>query len=70
MKAAICEAYGSPDNIRVMDVPMPVVKKGDVLIKVMASSVNSGDVRMRGLIANPVTKIAIRLVLGDRKSVV
>jgi len=67
MKAAICEAYGSPDNIRVMDVPMPLVKKGDVLIKVMASSVNSGDVRTRGLIANPVTKIALRLVLGITK---
>jgi NADPH:quinone reductase-like Zn-dependent oxidoreductase len=67
MKAAICEAYGSPDNIRVMDVPVPVVKQGDVLIKVMASSVNSGDVRVRGLIANPVIKIAIRLVLGITK---
>ncbi len=67
MKAAICEAYGSPDNIRVMDVPMPVVKKGNVLIKVMASSVNSGDVRTRGLIANPVMKIALRIVLGINK---
>lgn len=67
MKAAICEAYGSPDNIRVMDVPVPVVKKGDVLIKVMASSVNSGDVRLRGLIASPILKIAMRLVLGITK---
>lgn len=67
MKAAICEAYGSPDNIRVKDVPMPLVKKGDVLIKVMASAVNSGDVRLRGLVASPVIKIALRLVLGINK---
>lgn len=67
MKAAVCEGYGAPDKIKVMDVPMPVVKKDDVLIKVMASAVNSGDVRVRALIANPVTRIAIRLVLGITK---
>ncbi len=67
MKAAVCEGYGAPDKIKVMDVPMPVVKKGKVLIKVMASSVNSGDVRVRGLIANPITRIALRVVLGISK---
>lgn len=67
MKAAVCEGYGAPEKIKVMDVPIPVVKKGEVLIKVMASSVNSGDVRVRGLIANPVTKIALRVVLGISK---
>lgn len=67
MKAAVCEGYGSADKIRVMEVPMPVVKKGDVLIKVMASSVNSGDVRVRGLIAGPVIRTAIRLIMGIKK---
>ncbi len=67
MKAAVCEGYGSPDKIKVMEVPMPLVKKGEVRIKVMASSVNSGDVRVRGLIANPATRLALRLVLGITK---
>ena len=67
MKAAVCTGYGSPDKIKVMDVENPMPQKGEVLIKVMASSVNSGDVRVRGLIANPVTRLALRLVLGVSK---
>ena len=67
MKAAVCTGYGTPDKIKVMEVENPKHKKGEVLIKVMASSVNSGDVRLRGLIANPVTKTALRLVMGINK---
>ena len=67
MKAAVCTGYGSPDQIKVMEVKNPKPKKGEVLIKVMASSVNSGDVRLRGLIANPLTKTALRLVMGFNK---
>ncbi len=67
MKAAICEGYGTPDKVKVMDVPKPVANKNEVLIKVMASSVNSGDVRVRGLIANPITRSVLRLVLGITK---
>lgn len=67
MKAAICEGYGAPERIKVMDVPIPKVNKGEVLIKVMASSLNSGDIRIRGLIANFMTRNALRLVLGITK---
>lgn len=67
MKAAVCEGYGSPDKIKLLDVQVPKVNKGEVLIRVIASSVNSGDVRVRGLIASPVTKTALRLVLGITK---
>lgn len=67
MKAAVCLGYGAPEQVKVMEVSIPKVGKQDVLIKVMASAVNSGDVRMRGLIANPLTRIAIRLVLGVSK---
>lgn len=67
MKAAICQGYGAPERIKVMDVPMPQANKGEVLIKVMASSVNSGDIRVRGLIANFMTRNALRLVLGITK---
>lgn len=67
MKAAVCLGYGAPDQIKVMDVPVPKIGKKDILIKVMASSVNSGDVRLRGLIASPLIKAGLRLVLGVSK---
>lgn len=49
MKAAVCTAYGNPETVVVKQLPKPGVKSGDILIKVMASTVNSADVRMRGL---------------------
>jgi len=67
MKAAICMGYGSPDMIKVMELPTPNYSKDEVLIKVMASAVNSGDIRTRGLMVNPVMKIVMRMVLGIRK---
>lgn len=72
MKAAICKAYGPPETVVVKQIPKPKIKAGDVLIKVMASTVNSGDVRMRGLKVDGWMKLAMRLVLGfsgPRKSV-
>ena len=67
MKAAVCLGYGGPERVKVMEVPMPKVGKKDVLIKVMASAVNSGDVRLRGLKVNPAMRIPLRLVLGVTK---
>lgn len=67
MKAAVCLGYGGPDQVKVMDVPKPKPGKKEVLIKVMASAVNSGDVRLRGLKMNLPTQLAIRLVLGIKK---
>lgn len=67
MKAALCEKYGSPDRIKVAEYPMPKLGAGEVLIKVMASAVNSGDVRIRGLMGNPITRLALRVVLGISK---
>ena len=43
MKAATYYKYGSPDNIRVIDVYIPVPKESEVLVRVMAASVNAYD---------------------------
>lgn len=67
MRAAVCLGYGAPEQVKVMEVPMPKIGKKDVLIKVMASAVNSGDVRMRGLKVNAITRVVLRLVLGVSK---
>jgi NADPH:quinone reductase-like Zn-dependent oxidoreductase len=43
MKAIIYTNYGSADNLQLQDVPKPIPKDNEVLIKVRASSINSWD---------------------------
>ena len=48
MKAAVCTAYGEPDVVHVLEVAAPVAKPNEVLIRVRATTVSSGDARIRG----------------------
>lgn len=59
MKAALATAYGSPDVIRIADVPTPSPKSNEVLVRIHASAVNAADWRLRR--ANP---WFVRLVFG------
>src|SRR6185369_8718874 len=43
MKAALITRYGSPDVIRVTEVPKPTPEPGEVLVRVHAASVNRTD---------------------------
>lgn len=43
MRAAVYREYGPPDVLSVQDVPRPVPGEGEVLVKVLASSVNDYD---------------------------
>ena len=43
MKAVVYDRYGSPDVLRVEDVPMPSPAAGQVRVKVAATSVNLSD---------------------------
>ncbi len=67
MKAAICTAYGKPELVTIANVATPKPNSKEILIKVMASTLNSGDVRMRGLKAEGLMKIIMRIVLGFSK---
>lgn len=73
MKAIICTKYGPPDVLELADMPKPRPKDNEVLIKIMASAVNSGDVRVRALKEDRfLLRLVMRLVLGftkPRKSV-
>lgn len=44
MKAAVHEAYGSPDVIRIEDVARPTPAEGEVLVAVHATTVNRTDI--------------------------
>ena len=47
MKAILLEGYGSVDHLLYEDVPIPVVGSDEVLVKVLATSVNPIDYKLR-----------------------
>ena len=51
MKAVVHDRYGSPDVLRVEDVPVPTPGPGQVRVKVAATSVNLSD--WEGLVGSP-----------------
>lgn len=67
MRAVVCTKYGPPEVLRIEGVQKPVPKDDEMLIKIMASSVNSGDVRVRGLAVEGFLKIVMRFILGFSK---
>jgi NADPH:quinone reductase-like Zn-dependent oxidoreductase len=49
MKAAVYRKYGPPSVVHIEDVPRPEPKENEVLVKIRASTVSSGDSRVRSL---------------------
>ena len=47
MKAAYIDHPGSPEHIQYGDLPMPNIGKRDVLVKVIAVTINSVDTHIR-----------------------
>lgn len=67
MKAAVSGKYGPPEVVQVRDVPAPVPGDGEVLVKAFATTVNSGDARVRALRVPRGLKLPMRLKLGLTK---
>lgn len=49
MKAVLCSRYGPPEVLRLVDLPEPVPKDCELLIKVRATTVSTADWRIRSL---------------------
>lgn len=67
MKAAIWPSYGPPEVLCVDDIPQPLPKQNEVLVRVIASSVNAGDLRLRSLNVPKGFKTLTRLAFGIKK---
>lgn len=68
MKAVVYTEYGAPDVLKLTEVPVPTPKANEVLIKVHATSVTTGDVNMRGFtFVPPGFKFLSRLAFGLNK---
>jgi NADPH:quinone reductase-like Zn-dependent oxidoreductase len=66
MKAAVCTRYGPPEVLQMREVADPVVGKGDVRIRIRATSVTPSDCFVRSAVpqARLATRLMVRLVLG------
>jgi NADPH:quinone reductase-like Zn-dependent oxidoreductase len=64
MKAVVLHEYGGPDKLKYEDVPDPVAKEGEVLVRMAASSVNPIDYKMRSGAVKAFFPLELPAILG------
>ena len=65
-KAAVLTGFGGPENLILADRPMRQLKPDQVLVRTIATSVNSGDVRIRSKNVPRGFRFLMSLVFGFR----
>ncbi len=66
MRAAVVDRYGPPEVVRVVEVPRPRPRTDELLVRVAAAAVTSGDARIRGARFPPGFALPVRLAFGLR----
>jgi NADPH:quinone reductase-like Zn-dependent oxidoreductase len=66
VRAAVVDRYGPPEVVTLREVAKPVPGEDEVLVRARATTVNSGDARVRGIHVpgGPAFAFLMRLSLG------
>jgi NADPH:quinone reductase-like Zn-dependent oxidoreductase len=64
MRAVFCRSYGGPEVVSIEDAPKPEPGLGEILIRVMASTVSAADRRIRSRDVPTGFALPMRLVFG------
>lgn len=64
MNAALVTRYGAPEVVKIGQTPKPFAKRGELLVRVRATTVSSGDARVRSMDVPEGFRLLMQLGMG------